>query len=62
MIVYSSDLSEGLTFTALNGDTLNVTSMDPVTINESVVTGVDLKASNGVVHFIDAVLIPPETS
>ena len=46
--------------TALNGDSLTVTSLDPVTINDSVVTTANIEASNGVVHLIDTVLIPPE--
>jgi len=58
----SSALSEGDVVNALNGARLTVTSMDPVTINESVVTTADIMAVNGVIHVIDAVLIPPEDS
>ena len=46
--------------TALNGDSLTISSLDPVTINDAVVTTANIAASNGVVHFIDAVLIPSE--
>ena len=59
-VVYSTDLVEGAVVTALNGDNLTVTSLDPVTINDSVVTTANIEASNGVVHLIDTVLIPPE--
>jgi len=59
-IVLSSDLSMGLTQTAVNGGVLNVTSMDPVTLNDSIVVGADVLANNGVVHVIDTVLVPPE--
>jgi len=59
-IVLSSDLSMGSTLTAVNGGVLNVTSMDPVTLNDSIVVGADILANNGVVHVIDTVLVPPE--
>ena len=59
-VVFSADLVEGAVVTALNGDSLTVTSLDPVTINDSVVTTANIEASNGVVHLIDTVLIPPE--
>lgn len=57
--VFSSDLSDGLTITSFNGQELNVTIEDGnVFINDAQVIIADLEASNGVVHVIDAVLIP----
>merc|ERR1712032_1765180 len=56
--VYSSDLSVGLTATALNGGDVEVTSIDPPMINDASVTSADLNAVNGVVHIIDTVLLP----
>jgi len=63
-IILSSELSEGAISVAtqraaVNGDTLIVTSVDPVTINDANVVEVDLLASNGIIHVIDTVLIPP---
>ena len=58
-VVLSSDLQEGAVVTALNGGNLTVTSLDPPTINDAVVVTADIRASNGVVHLIDKVLLPP---
>ena len=55
----SCDLSDGITIETLNGTSLNV-SIDngTVMIDNAVVTTADLIADNGVVHVIDAVLLP----
>ena len=56
----SSDLSDGQIITTLNGKDITVTiNNDGVFINDAQVTVVDLQADNGVVHVLDAVLIPP---
>ena len=39
---------------------MTVTSLDPVKINESEVIQADVMASNGVIHVLDAVLLPPD--
>jgi len=58
--ILSTDLIEGAAVVSVNGGSLTVTSLDPdVTINESAVIAADILASNGVVHLIDTVLIPP---
>ncbi len=55
----STDLSDGQVITTAGGKTLTVTIRnDSVLINEALVTVADLNADNGVVHVIDAVLIP----
>lgn len=60
--VFGSDLTAGATVTALNDASLTVTSTEPLTINgDSVVDPGDILASNGVVHVISAVLLPPTT-
>ena len=61
--VLSSDLSDGQTATTINGKDVTVTiNADGVFINDAKVTVVDLEADNGVVHVIDAVLLPPVTT
>jgi Fasciclin domain len=41
---------------------INVTSMDPITLNEDVqVIRADLAATNGVLHIVDQVLLPQFT-
>ena len=54
--VYSTDLSDGMMVTTLNGTELMVTIDDNgVMIDNAMV--IDIEADNGVVHVIDAVLI-----
>lgn len=58
---FAGDLSDGQTLTTVNGATLTVNlSDDEVRINDALVTTADVDASNGVVHIIDSVLLPPE--
>lgn len=57
----SGDLSDGQIITTLNGEDITVTfDGDMVMINDALVTVADLEADNGVVHVIDAVLLPEE--
>ena len=57
--VYSTDLSDGMMVTTLEGSDLTVTiDENGVMINDAMVTVADIEADNGVVHVIDAVLIP----
>jgi uncharacterized surface protein with fasciclin (FAS1) repeats len=56
----STDLSDGQELTTLLGKKVNVTiNDDGVFINDAKVTVADIEADNGVVHVIDAVLLPP---
>jgi transforming growth factor-beta-induced protein len=59
-IVESSDLVNGPVPT-LNGSNINVDLTSGVMINTSNVTTPDVEADNGIVHIIDAVLLPPST-
>lgn len=60
--VFSSDLSDGQTFTTVEGGELTIgVSGGSVTVNGADVLTADIEASNGVVHIIDAVLVPSDT-
>jgi len=58
--VMSTDLTDGMEATALNQDTLTFSvSSSEVKVNDAVVTQADVESSNGVIHVIDKVLMPP---
>ena len=58
--VLSTDLEEG-DLETLNGKSITIEIGESVTINdEAVVIAVDIQGTNGVVHVIDMVLLPPE--
>ena len=56
--VLSTDLADGMTAATLNGAEITVDLSDGVKIDEANVVTADIKASNGVIHVIDAVLLP----
>ncbi|MEP0712795.1 fasciclin domain-containing protein [Algoriphagus sp.] len=57
--VMSGDLTDGQMVTTLNGKQLKVSIKDgKVMIGDATVVAADLAGSNGVVHVIDAVLLP----
>jgi uncharacterized surface protein with fasciclin (FAS1) repeats len=58
--VMSGDLSDGMTATTVNGADITVTiDMGTVKINDATVTAADIETSNGVIHVIDSVILPP---
>ena len=58
--VASSDVTDGMSAEALNGDDLTFTVSDgSVMVNDATVTSADVMASNGIIHVIDTVLMPP---
>jgi len=57
---YSKDLSDGQEIATLQGDKIMIKFKDgKAYINDAMVSMADIKADNGVVHVIDAVIIPP---
>lgn len=56
--VTSAQLVDNTNVPTLNGQTVLVMTMPTVMINEANVTMADVQADNGVVHVIDAVLLP----
>jgi uncharacterized surface protein with fasciclin (FAS1) repeats len=59
--VMSSDLTNGQVITTVNGAPLTVTikSDGTVMVGDATVTTADIETSNGVIHVIDKVLVPP---
>lgn len=59
---YAADLTDGQMIETLQGSNVTVSiTADGVFINDAQVTVADLEADNGVVHVINAVLLPPTT-
>lgn len=58
--VMSTDLSDGMTAETVEGSTITVDLSNGVKINNANVVKADIKASNGVVHIIDSVIMPPK--
>ena len=55
----SGDLSDGQTAATLLADeSVSISTSGGVTINSSNVTTADVQASNGIIHIVDAVLVP----
>ena len=58
--VAASDVTDGMSAEALNGDDISFTVSDgSVMVNGATVTTADVMASNGIIHVIDMVLMPP---
>jgi uncharacterized surface protein with fasciclin (FAS1) repeats len=59
-VIMSGDLTDGQTAEALSGEQLTVTvNNDGIFISDSKVTSPDIEASNGVIHIMENVMIPP---
>lgn len=57
---YAADLAgQTLSAPTVNGAEVNVDGTDGVKANNATVVAADVKASNGVIHVIDTVLLPP---
>ena len=56
--VLAADVADG-EVTTVEGSTFEISTMGGVKVNTANVTATDVPASNGVIHVIDAVLVPP---
>ena len=56
--VMSGDLSDGMMAATVNGAEVMIGTMNGVTVDGANVIAADIKASNGVIHVIDAVILP----
>jgi len=57
--VMSTDLTEGMMAKTVNGAEVTVTLEGGAKVNGAVISTADIKASNGVIHVIDSVILPP---
>lgn len=58
--VMSTDLSDGMTAETVQGSPVTFSIQDGVVkVNDATVVAADIEASNGVIHVIDAVILPP---
>lgn len=60
--VTSDQLTEGMTAATVNGADVTFTLEGGPKINGANITQPDVQASNGVIHVIDAVILPPEAA
>lgn len=56
--VMSTDLSDGMQATTVEGGAITVDLDNGVMINDASVTAADIETSNGVIHVIDKVIMP----
>jgi len=56
--VMSGDLSNGMSATTVQGSDVTIMTEGGVMVNGANVTTADIEASNGVIHVIDAVILP----
>ena len=57
-MVMSGDLSDGMMAATVNGASVTIGTEGGVTVDGANVVAADIKASNGVIHVIDAVILP----
>jgi uncharacterized surface protein with fasciclin (FAS1) repeats len=58
--VMSTDLSEGLKAATVNGKEVTITLDGGAKVDGAVISTADIEATNGVIHVIDSVILPPE--
>ncbi len=57
--VMSTDLTEGMTAATVQGAEVTITLEGGPKVNGAVISAPDVAASNGVIHVIDSVILPP---
>jgi uncharacterized surface protein with fasciclin (FAS1) repeats len=57
--VMSSDLTEGMKAVTVNGKEVTITLEGGAKVNGATISTADIEASNGVIHVIDQVILPP---
>jgi uncharacterized surface protein with fasciclin (FAS1) repeats len=57
--VMSTDLTEGMTAATVNGANITITLEGGAKVNGANIVAADIAATNGVIHVIDAVILPP---
>lgn len=57
--VMSTDLTEGMMAKTVQGADVTITLEGGPKVNGAVISGPDIEATNGVIHVIDAVILPP---
>ena len=57
--VMSSDLTEGMKAASVQGGEVTISLEGGAKVNDANITAADVKASNGVIHVIDKVIMPP---
>ena len=57
--VMSTDLTEGMKAATVNGAEVTVTLDGGAKVNGAVISAADIEATNGVIHVVDSVLLPP---
>lgn len=59
--VMSTDLSDDMTAATVQGSDITIDLDNGVKVNEATVVTADIETSNGVIHVIDAVILPPQS-
>ncbi len=57
--VMSTDLTEGMKAATVQGGEVTITLDGGAKVNGAVISTADIKATNGVIHVIDSVILPP---
>jgi uncharacterized surface protein with fasciclin (FAS1) repeats len=57
--VMSTDLTNGMMAATVQGGEVTIMTEGGVKVNDANVTAADIEASNGVIHVIDTVIMPP---
>jgi uncharacterized surface protein with fasciclin (FAS1) repeats len=55
----SGDLTNNMMAATVNGADITIMTEGGVMVNDANVIAADIEASNGVIHVIDAVILPP---